>query len=136
MKRKTSNDSCISEEEIVTMNTSSVTGARPFLRCHRGEYAGYDIPVLSTGLLIGRDPEACQLVFVNTPHISRYHCRVFYMKRNGYFVVTDLNSANGVYTEDGNRLEKGGKMLLVPGQVFMLCKDEIIFETVVTTDGE
>jgi len=120
--------------EIMTQNTVSVSGVDPFLRCLKGEFAGYDIPVLPTGILLGRDSVACQLVFSNTPEISRYHCRITYSRRTGYFVVTDLNSANGIYTETNQRVEKGGKIALAPNQIFKLCGDLIIFQTVIKND--
>lgn len=118
-------------EEILTQNTVSISGVEPFLRCLRGEFEGFDIPVLSSGILVGRDPVACQLVFANTPEVSRYHCRVTYSKRTGYFVVTDLNSANGVYTESDQRVGKGEKIALIPDQIFKLCGDLVIFQVIV-----
>lgn len=117
------------DEISMTMNTTAVYGVSHCLHCLIGEYAGYDIPVLSTGILIGRDPAVCHLIFGNTPEVSRYHCRVTYSSRTGYFVVTDLNSTNGVYTEDGQRLSPGEKLVLGPGQRFRLCGEQILFET-------
>ncbi len=133
--KKNNRNAYISSDEVMTMNTVSISGGRPYLRCLKGEHAGYDIPVLSTGILIGRDIVACQLVFAHTAEVSRYHCRVSYNKRTGYFVVTDLNSINGIFTEDGFRVERGGKIALIPGQIFKLCGDMIIFETVVKKEN-
>ena len=123
-------------EAIETMNTVSLRGMRPFLRCIRGEFAGYDIPILTTGILIGRDANVCQLVFADDPSVSRYHCRVSYNVRTGFFVVTDLNSSNGVFTENSNRVDSGGKLALIPGQRFMLCDSHILFEVVVKQENE
>lgn len=117
------------DEIMMTMNTTAAYGMSPFIHCLVGEYAGYDIPVLSTGILIGRDTSACHLIFGNTPDVSRYHCRVSYSSKTGYFVITDLNSLNGVYTENGQRIAAGEKLVLGPGQRFKLCGDQIIFET-------
>ena len=111
-------------DEIETRNTTSVVGAEPFLRCLRGEFEGLEVPIPRTGILIGRDPAACRLVYAKTMMISRYHCKVTYSSRTGYFVVTDLNSANGVYTEIDQRVEPGGKLALIPGQMFKLCGDD------------
>lgn len=127
MKEKNKNTSV--DPVMLTANTTAVYAAMPFLRGLAGEYAGYDIPVLPTGILIGRDPAACHLIFANTPDVSRYHCRVTYNKHTGYFVITDLNSTNGIFTEDNRRLEKGEKLVLAPGQTFKLCGEQIVFET-------
>ncbi len=124
----------IPDEIMLTMNTTAAYGMLPFIRCLKGEYAGYDIPVLSTGILIGRDTSACHLIFGNTPDVSRYHCRVSYSSKTGYFVITDLNSLNGIYTADGQRIGAGEKLVLGPGQRFMLCGNQIILETMLKTE--
>lgn len=121
---------CGYADAVLTMNTTALPDGRPFLRCLKGAYEGCEIPVLATGILIGRD-SGCHLVFLDTPEVSRYHCRIFYDKRTGYFIVTDLNSKNGVYREDGSRVPPGEKIALVPGQIFMLCRDLIVFEAVI-----
>lgn len=121
---------------MMTMNTTALPGAQPFLHCLKGDYAGYEVPVLPTGILIGRDSGSCHLLFPNTPEVSRYHCRVFYDRRTGYFVVTDLNSQNGVYREDGSRVRPGEKLALAAGQIFKLCGDLIVFRTAVKERGE
>lgn len=127
MKEK--NKSMHADPVMLTANTTAVYAAMPFLRGRVGEYVGYDIPVLPTGILLGRDPAACHLIFTQTPDVSRYHCRVTYNRHTGYFVVTDLNSTNGIFTEDNRRLERGEKLVLAPGQSFKLCGEQIVFET-------
>ncbi len=124
------------DEVEMTMNTTAVYGALPCLLCLKGEYAGYEIPILSTGLLIGRDTTACHLIFNQTPDISRYHCRVTYSGHTGYFVITDLHSLNGVYTEDDKRIKAGDKLVLGPGQIFKLCGEQVIFQTIVQPKQE
>ncbi|MBE6598337.1 MAG: FHA domain-containing protein [Ruminococcaceae bacterium] len=118
------------------MNTTAAYGVTPFIRCLKGEFEGYDVPILSTGLLIGRDATACHLIFSDNSDVSRYHCRVTYSSKTGYFVVTDLNSTNGVYTENGQRIPMGDKLVLGPGQQFGLCGDEIVFLTVIKQNVE
>jgi len=118
-------------DDMLTMNTTAQPDAQPFLLGLKGAYEGYEIPVLSTGILIGRDSGVCHLIFADTPEVSRYHCRVFYDKWTGYFVVTDLKSKNGVYQEDGRRVPPGEKIALAPGQIFKLCGDLIIFQAAV-----
>lgn len=118
------------DENAMTFNTMAVLDMSPYIRCLKGEYIGYDIPVLFTGILIGRDTSVCHLIFEKTYDISRYHCRVSYNNRTGYFVITDLNSLNGVYTENGQRIASGSKLVLAPGQKFKLCEEQVIFEIV------
>lgn len=116
------------------MNTTAAYGMSPFIRCLTGEYAGYDVPILQTGILIGRDPSACHLIFDHTSDVSRFHCRVSYSEKTGYFVITDLNSLNGVFAEDGCRVATGEKLVLGPGQRFGLCDNRIVFETLLRKD--
>ena len=118
------------DTELLTMNTVALAGVSPYLRCIRGIYAGYDIPIPSTGMLIGRDPIACQLVFDSDVEVSRYHCRASYSRQTGFFIITDLNSTNGVFSEDGRRLAPGQKVALIEGQCFMLCGGKILFQTI------
>ena len=119
------------KEVMVTMDTVARESAIPFLRGIRGEYAGYEIPVHPTGILLGRSATACNLVFRQTTEVSRYHCRVAYDRRTGYFIVTDLRSQNGIYTENGQRLASGEKLVLAPGQSFMMCGSGTAFQTFV-----
>ncbi|MBQ4311221.1 MAG: FHA domain-containing protein [Oscillospiraceae bacterium] len=113
----------------MTNNTVSMNNMIPYIECIKGEYEGYEFPVLSTGILIGRDINSCQIVCKNTPNISRYHCRVTYSNKTGYFVITDLNSKNGIWTENGVRIETGSKIVIGDQQIFKLCRDELIFQT-------
>lgn len=123
------------DQELLTMNTIALSGVSPYLRCLKGSYVGYDIPILSTGILIGRDPVACHLVFDKDADVSRYHCRVCYNKQSGFFIITDLNSTNGVFSEDGQRLAPGSKLALIEGQCFMLCGSKILFQVVLKLEA-
>ncbi len=116
-----------------TMNTTAIENVSPFLYCLKGPLIGKEIPIPDTGLLIGRDPVACALLLANDPMISRYHCRVSYQKRTGFFIVTDLNARNGVYTEKGQRLSQGEKIALIDGQYFALCGNRYVFQTILRT---
>ncbi len=70
----------------------------------------------SGGLLIGRDPEQCELV-VNDSSISRQHAR--FTEHAGALHVEDLNSSNGTmvegeFLEAGNAIEvKSGTEIIV-----------------------
>lgn len=63
------------------------------------------------GLLLGRDPEQCELV-VNDSSISRQHAR--FTQHEGKLHVEDLNSSNGTMI-DGEFLEAGDAILLESG---------------------
>lgn len=113
------------------MNTTAVFGCDPYIRCIKGEYEGYDIPVLKTGILLGRDSDSCNLIFEKTTLVSRFHCKITYSEQTGYFVITDLNSTNGVFSGDGKRIPPGEKLILAPDQEFSLCDGAAVFKTVI-----
>ncbi len=118
------------DEVSETVNTTAAFDVSPYIRCIKGEYEGYDIPILQTGILIGRDSTACNLILENTPGVSRYHCKITYSEKTGYFIITDLNSLNGVYTENMQRIPPGEKLVLAPDKCFSLCNGLIIFKSV------
>lgn len=113
-----------------TMNTIALSSMEPFLRCVKGPCPYSELRLPETGLLIGRDPVSCALLLTDDPEVSRYHCRISYQKLTGFFIITDLNATNGVYTEKGQRLPAGSKIALIDGQCFSLCKGKYVFQTI------
>ena len=86
-----------------------------------GCYAGQWIPVQDS-LVLGRNPEACQLIFPpDAPGISRVHCRVQVNRQPGQtgMYLQDLGSAWGTWLPTGQCLKNAG-ILLREGETFTL----------------
>ncbi|MBF0316981.1 MAG: FHA domain-containing protein [Nitrospirae bacterium] len=67
----------------------------PVLKCLSGEYEGAIIPV-DKGVTIGRDPAKASVV-LHSIEISRSHMSIVYQSATDTFVISDLDSKNGVY---------------------------------------
>lgn len=99
---------------------------RAWLIGRSGIYANAKIE-LEGQLLIGRDSQVCQLVYPDSAKkISGVHCRVQNM--NGTFCITDMNSTNGTFFQDGTRLEPNMPRTLMDGQGFYLSSRENFFD--------
>ena len=91
----------------------------PALRSLNMQHNGLRITVTTQGILIGRDPGACQLVYQQgTPGVSGRHCMVAYDAASGDFIVTDLNSSYGTYLMSGQRLTPNTPCHLRAGDSF------------------
>lgn len=90
----------------------------PVLKANSGEYAGARIPVDGNGIVIGRDPAACNLV-ISSKDVSRTHARITWNPADRKFMVEDLQSTNGVYV---NRRRISGKAILALGESFTLAE--------------
>ena len=89
----------------------------------KGEYAGAEAAV-GNGIVIGRDPAACQLV-LNKDKVSRRHCKIAYNPANNTYVVTDYSS-NGTYIA-GKAMQKNQPTEIPAGTMIQLGKDGDIF---------
>ena len=89
----------------------------------KGEYAGAEAAV-GNGIVIGRDPAACQLV-LNKDKVSRRHCKIAYNPANNTYVVTDYSS-NGTYIS-GKAMQKNHPTEIPAGTMIQLGKDGDIF---------
>ena len=89
----------------------------------KGEYAGAEAAV-GNGIVIGRDPAACQLV-LNKDKVSRRHCKIAYNPANNTYVVTDYSS-NGTYIS-GKAMQKNQPTEIPAGTMIQLGKDGDIF---------
>lgn len=85
-------------------------GKQGLLRCTAGETAGASI-IMNNGdtVILGRDPQAANVVLRQDKKVSRRHCAVTF--RNGQFYVTDFSS-NGTKLANGQRLESNVETLL------------------------
>lgn len=61
-----------------------------------GPYAGSSIPLVQEGIVMGRDPAACNLV-IPAPQVSRRHARIVPSALPGFWTIEDLGSTNGTY---------------------------------------
>ncbi|MDD2259709.1 MAG: M48 family metalloprotease [Acholeplasmataceae bacterium] len=66
-----------------------------FLRCLDGIYAGIDIPLSQSPIVIGRDPHHANFI-LDSPDISRIHARIS-ITEDGSVLLEDLNSSNGTF---------------------------------------
>lgn len=108
---------------------SAPAPVRPTLHGISGEFAGRSIPVDGRGLVLGRNPNLCNVPFrPGTPGISRRHCAVRYNRASGSFTVTDMGSTYGTFLESGVRIGQGRSAQLRAGERFYLATKGNLFE--------
>ncbi|MBT9778507.1 FHA domain-containing protein [Clostridium sp. MCC353] len=66
---------------------------------------------LAQSVVIGRKPEACQMVLDYDKSVSGRHCEIFI--KNGKFYIRDLNSSNGTFVN--------GSRVLTDAEVYSGC---------------
>ena len=97
-----------------------------------GIHSSAEISV-SQEILIGRDAKVCQLVYPSTERIiSSVHCKIQVVNDEVY--LTDMNSTNGTFLENGTKLNPLSPVRILNGQGFYLgnwsnsfvIKEEII----------
>ncbi|MFC5532026.1 trypsin-like peptidase domain-containing protein [Cohnella yongneupensis] len=93
-----------------------------------GEFAGNDFDLTGGPISIGRDPLQSQLVFTNTPDVSRKHCTIQYDALNDQFILEDNGSSNGTYLQSGEKLVPGQFYALQRGERFYLTNPNVLFE--------
>ena len=70
----------------------------------------------------------CRLVYQEgTPGVSARHCQIYFDRREGVFVVTDLGSTYGTFLGSGQRLAANQPVLLKPGDRFSLASPQETF---------
>lgn len=82
-----------------------------------GAYAGAEVALEADGIILGRDATEAQLI-IDSPKISRRHCRIVYDRQKNQYYVTDY-STNGTFV-DNRRLAKGVVEILPAGTVVSL----------------
>lgn len=82
-----------------------------------GAYAGAEVALDTDGIILGRDATEAQLI-IDSPKISRRHCRIVYDRQKNQYYVTDY-STNGTFV-DNRRLAKGVVEILPAGTVVSL----------------
>ena len=83
-----------------------VTGNGAFVVSLAPQHAGAAVEVTEGGILVGRDPSCCKLVYAdNTPGVSGRHLKVEWDKAANEFVVTDIGSSYGTFFSDDKKLD-------------------------------
>jgi len=110
-------------------DNSPPTGKRPVLLGVSGAFTGNDIRMGVETLSIGRDPQQCQLVFPkDSEGVGRLHCTVRFDETRKAFILTDINSTNGTFMGNGERMAAGSSSQIGDGGRFYLASQRNMFE--------
>ncbi len=91
--------------------------------------------LLEGELIIGRDPQMCQLVYPQTEKkISGVHCKI--QKIGDRVCLIDMSSTNGTYFQDGTKLQPDMPRTMESGQGFYLGSRENFFDLVIEEQVE
>lgn len=91
-----------------------------------GVFQGAEIELqFGDSILIGRDETCCSLI-IDGKEISRRHCEISYEAGQRCYYVTDY-STNGVYLDNGQKLEKESCTALPPGASLRLGTTQNVF---------
>lgn len=93
-----------------------------------GEKAGTTFYIRENGLIIGCDPNACQIILENSKGVSHTHCYVTYSPSSGMYVLTDKNSTYGTFNQSGRRVHHTGSIALQSGDCFYLGSPQNMFQ--------
>ncbi len=89
-----------------------------------GYYRNVFFPLSDKKIILGRNPEYCNIVFPNgLPGISRVHCEISLEINNTVIKLKDLGSSQGTFLEGGRRLEAQQEVVLSAGQAFTIGDD-------------
>jgi pSer/pThr/pTyr-binding forkhead associated (FHA) protein len=86
---------------------------------------GDPIPLVRSPMVMGRR-ESCD-IYLPFPNISGRHCELHF--KNGFWLVRDLNSTNGMKV-NGEKVQPGGKKALSPGDTITIAKRQYKIEYV------
>lgn len=86
---------------------------------------GETIPLVRSPMVLGRR-ETCDIC-LPFPNISGKHCELSF--RNGYWVIRDLGSKNGMKV-NGDKLQADGKKALAPGDTITIAKRDYTIQYV------
>lgn len=99
-----------------------------------GVHSSAEMPV-SQEILMGRDAKVCQLVYPSTERtISSVHCKLQVINEEVY--LTDMNSTNGTFLENGTKLIPQSPVRIMNGQGFYLGNSNnafVIKEQIITS---
>ncbi len=101
------------------MASGGMAQGNPQVRSMSVQHHGAAYPVSPNGILIGRDPSVCQVVYQEgTAGVSGRHCSVSF--NGGVFQVTDLGSTYGTYLLNGTRLQPNVPVSLKSGDTIYI----------------
>lgn len=111
-----------SKEESVFPVQMEVKG---YLHGVQGQYAGFDFEIEpGEEIVLGRDEEFCDVTF-QSQQISRRHCGIRYDELTGCYQVIDY-SITGTVLSNGKTVSSGSYMVVHPGTILFLGKEEAI----------
>ena len=109
--------------------TAPGANTRAYLIGIKGEFEHQEFLIPRTGIMLGRDPVACNIIFSNkTAGVSRHHCAVLYNAATGMFIIRDLGSTNGTYVLSTTRISPDSPTAVYSGSRFWLCSETTVFE--------
>jgi len=83
---------------------------------------------ISNKLKIGRDKQKCQFLFSpNETNLSKEHCMIVYDNKSRLFELMDLNSRNGTFLENGEKIASDNSIKLKSGDKFYICNKDYLF---------
>lgn len=105
--------------------TFDKAASKPTVQSLAAQHNGQKFVINEGALLLGRDAEACQIVYRDgTQGISRTHCAITWDAEQRVFILMDLDSSYGTFLEDGTKLEPRKPYQLKPGDRFYLAERE------------
>lgn len=115
-KRKPSSRKPVSSSDIPAP-TGEDSGYR--LQGVSGALSGQRYMIRKSGsLMLGRNPELCNVIFPNVPGVSGKHCAVWY--DHGKLYLQDLNSTHGTFLASGAKLLANQTVEVHAGDSFYL----------------
>jgi len=122
---------------VIEANSNNVYIPTPVNTTHNGaflvgisgEFAGKRFLIPQSGIMLGRDNVACQIIFSNSAKgVSRHHCMVQFNTQTNMFVINDMGSSYGTFSDNGIKITSGQPLALKSGEKFYLGSRTCMFE--------
>lgn len=84
------------------------------------QHSGRRFEVGSEPILIGREQKCAIMFYAKTPGVSHVHCSLSWDEAAQEFILTDLDSSNGTFLENGQRLMPHSPVRVKSGTIFFL----------------
>jgi predicted component of type VI protein secretion system len=99
------------------------------IRSLSAQHNGQSFAVDRNGILIGRDPANCRIVYSEgTPGVSSRHCSIMFDEASGEFLLTDLRSTYGTFLMNGQKLEPNVPYHLRAGESFYVGENSNVLK--------